>query len=230
MAARIKSLYQNFPSRPIPHFEIEPEPTITKSRQIELHGPGDNTFVQVVYRAPAAADPDFFAYTILDSLLSGPASLNMFGGGGVSNKTSRLYRKIVEKEYALSLYGGLQATIDPYVYELTMTLHPGIKPETLINALDNEILRVIEKRIRPKEIQRAVKQARALFAYGLENITNQAFWLGYAEMFSTYEWFTHYLDRLEEITPADVRRVAEKYLTPDARITGLYIPEATEEN
>ena len=41
-----------------------------------------------------------------------------------------------------------------------------------------------------QEIARAIKQARALFAYGSENITNQAFWLGYAEMFASYDWFT----------------------------------------
>ena len=34
------------------------------------------------------------------------------------------------------------------------------------------------------EIQRAIKQARALFVYGAENITNQGFWLGYSEMFA----------------------------------------------
>ena len=41
-----------------------------------------------------------------------------------------------------------------------------------------------------EELRRAVKQARALFAYGTESITNQAFWLGFAEMFANYDWFT----------------------------------------
>ena len=40
---------------------------------------------------------------MLDSLLTGPSSLNMFGGGGVSNKTSRLYRALVETELAVSV-------------------------------------------------------------------------------------------------------------------------------
>jgi zinc protease len=67
-----------------------------------------------------------------------------------------------------------------------------------------------------------------LFAYGLENITNQAFWLGYSEIFATYDWFIHYLDRLNEIKPADVQRVAEKYLQPNKRIVGLYLPDSNE--
>ena len=149
----------------------------------------------------------------------------MFGGGGTSNKTSRLYQKLVEKELAISIYGGLQATIDPFIYEIALTVHPDKKPETLMKAIDNEIERILDKRIRRKEIDRAVKQARALFAYGLENITNQAFWLGYAEMFSDYSWFLEYLDHLSEIKPSDVRNVAQKYLDPGHRVIGVYLPE-----
>ncbi len=225
MVKKINNLYGEFPSRPIITPEAEPELMIRQKKEVLLRGPGDTTFVQLAYRAPSASNPDFYAYTILDSLLTGPASLNMFGGGGTSNKTSRLYQKLVEKELALNIFGGLQATIDPFVYEIVMTLHPDKKPETLINALDNEIDRILNKRIRRREIDRAVKQARALFAYGLENITNQAFWLGYAEMFSDYDWFVQYLDRLSEIKPADVRKIAQKYFNPENRIIGLYIPD-----
>jgi zinc protease len=52
---------------------------------------------------------------VLDSLLTGPTGLNMFGGGGISNKTSRLYHNLVERELAVSIHGGLQATLDPFL-------------------------------------------------------------------------------------------------------------------
>ena len=222
---RINDLYQNFPSRELQPLTIKNEKTINGKKEIVLQEPGDTTILQLAYRAPAASDPDFYAFTILDSLLTGPASLNMFGGGGTSNKTSRLYQKLVEKELAISIYGGLQATIDPFIYEIALTVHPDKKPETLIRAIDNEIERILDKRIRRKEIDRAVKQARALFAYGLENITNQAFWLGYAEMFSDYNWFLEYLDHLSEIKPSDVLNVAQKYLDPGHRVIGVYLPD-----
>ena len=79
------------------------------------------------------------------------------------------------------------------------------------------------------EIARAIKQARALFAYGSENITNQAFWLGYAEMFSHYDWFTRYVESLEQITPQDVQRIAQTYLAPVRRVVGAYIPTGEDE-
>ena len=65
-----------------------------------------------------------------------------------------------------------------------------------------------DKLVSKEEVARAIKQARALFAYGSENITNQAFWMGYAEMFATYDWFLTYLNKLSKVKPKDVQRVA----------------------
>jgi zinc protease len=147
----------------------------------------------------------------------------MFGGGGISNKTSRLYRALVEKELAVSVGGGLTATADPYLYSIVITLHPKHKPEEALAAFDDEVKRIQDECVSEAEITRAIKQARALFAYGSENITNQAFWLGHAEMFATYAWFLTYLDNLAKVTPADLQRTAQKYLHPKNRVVGTYL-------
>jgi zinc protease len=94
--------------------------------------------------------------------------------------------------------------------------------------LDAEIQTIQSDLVSSDEIKRAVKQARAVFAYGSENITNQAFWMGYVEMFSAYEWFTTYLDKLAKVTPQDVQRVAQKYFQPKSRVIGTYIPKGAE--
>ena len=196
---------------------------------MEVSGPGETTYLQVAYRSPAAADPDFSAFSVLDSLLTGPTSLNMFGGGGISNKTSRLYRALVERELAVGVSGGLQATIDPYLYDITITVHPRRIPAEAIEALDAEIQRLQDQAVTSEEVLRAIKQARAMFAYGSENITNQAFWMGYSEMFATYDWFTQYMERLAAVTPADVQRVAQTYLRPQNRVIGTYLPVQSAE-
>ncbi len=225
MVQKVEILYSKKESKVINFPIIAPEKEIRGKKELFLNGPGDTIYLQIAYRAPSASDPDFFAYAILDSLLSGPASLNMFGGGGTSNKTSILYRKLVDKRYAVSVSGSLQATIDPHNYDLSITLNPDQDPDLAINIIDQEIQRLIETKIQKAEIEKAVKQARALFAYGLENITNQAFWLGYTEMFADYAWFQNYLDRLSAISSDDVRKIAEKYLNPEQRVIGLYLPD-----
>jgi len=200
-----------------------PEPTQSGERRFTLEGPGETNYIEFAHHVPAGSHTDFYPLTVLDSLLTGPSSLNMFGGG-ISNKTSRLYRALVEGELAVSVHGGLSATIDPYLHSITIVVRPGGSPDAVLARLEDEIKRLQDAPPPPEEVARAVKQARALFAYGSESITNQAFWMGFSEMFSTYDWFTSYLDNLAAVTPNDVQRVAQAYLRPQNRIYGIYLP------
>jgi zinc protease len=223
MLNRIEELFGSIPSGAAPTPPIRLEPSQSGERRVHLEGPGETTYIQVAHHAQPGSHPDFFALTVLDSLLTGPSSLNMFGGG-ISNKTSRLYRALVEGELAISVHGGLQATIDPFLHTITVLVRPDRSPDQVMEKMEAEIKRLQDAPPPVEELTRAVKQARALFAYGSESITNQAFWLGFSEMFAGYEWFTGYLARLEAITPEDVQRAAQTYLRPQNRIYGVYIP------
>ena len=223
MLTRLEELFGMIPSGDMPARSVRTEPKPGGEHRLTVEGPGETTFVQDTYRAPAATDPDFFPFVVFDSLLTGPSSLNLFGGG-ISNKTSRLYRALVEGEIAVSLNGSLPATIDPFIYAITATVHPQKAPEDVITAIDDEIKRAQDETPTVEALARAVKQARALFAYGSESITNQGFWLGFTEMFASYDWFTQYLDNLAAVTPEDVQRIAQTYLRPQNRVLGTYLP------
>lgn len=225
MFQTIYDIYGSIANREIKKAVIPPEGISPSEKRVDVTGPGETEYVQLAYKAPGAADPDFFAFTVLDSLLTGPSGLNMFGGGGISNKTSRLYRAIIDEELAVSVSGGLQATIDPFLYEIMLTLRKDRPVEKSLQVIDAEIDRVFSERVSEAEIARAVKQARALFAYGSENITNQAFWLGYSEMFASYSWFENYVKKLEQVTPENLRETAIKYLKPSNRVIGYYHAE-----
>jgi zinc protease len=165
---------------------------------------------------------------VLDSLLAGPSGLSIFGGGGLSNKTSRLYRALVEKELAVGVGGSTLTTVDPYLYSISITVHPDRKPDQVLSAFDAEVKRIQDEPVPIEEISRAIKQARALFAYQSENITSQASWLGHAEMFSNYDWFLTYLDKLSKVSPSDIQAAAQKYLRAQNRVVGTYIPNGAE--
>jgi len=225
MLKRITSLYEGLPEGGDPPRLNRPEPVRRGEHRLTVEGPGDTVLVDVCYQSPPAHHEDFFPLLILDSILSGPQGLNMFGGGGISNKTSRLYTKMVEEEeVAISISGGLPATIDPYLYSIHMIVHPASNPEAALGILDAEIQRLQDSPPRQEELARAVRQTRALFAYGGESITNQAFWMGFSEMFASYDWVTGYLENLEAVTPVDVQRAAQTYLKPKNRIAGTYMP------
>lgn len=228
MMEKVKNWFGDIPNGDHLNPSILQDAPSKEEKQVTVMGPGETSYVQVSYRAPSASHPDFFTLTVLDSLLTGPSSLNMFGSGGTSNRTSRLYRALVEGEISVSCQGVLQATKDPYLYSIYLTVHPAHTPEEVLSAVDQEIERVLQSPITQPEIDRAIKQARALFAYSSENISNQAFWLGYTEMFASYDWFENYVYHLAQVTPKDVLKVAQTYLAPENRVVGFYIPEESQ--
>lgn len=228
MLERVRRHFEGLPDGSVSPPVVRPEPPQPGERRVTVEGPGDTTYLQVAYHSPAGNDPDFFPYLVTDSLLTGPSNLNMFGGG-ISNKTSRLYRALVERDLAVSVSGGVSATIDPFLHSITATLHPDARPDQALQALDEQVKGLQDRPPDQAEVARAVKQARALFAYGSESITNQAFWMGYSEMFASYDWFAGYLERLASVTPDDVQRIARTYLRPQNRVVGLYLPGGNQE-
>ena len=99
---------------------------------------------------------------------------------------------------------------------------PGKDPAEITEIVHKEISTIIREGISEYEMEKARKQARAMFAYSCENITNQAYWLGYSSMFAAPSWYTNYMKNLEKVTIEDVSRIAEKYFQPANCLTGIY--------
>ncbi len=228
MLARIEDLVGKFKPQPLPELSPRPEPEQKGERRVSLSGEGETAYLEVVYHAPAAAAADFYPMVALDSILAGASSFNLFGGG-TTNKSSRLYKALVEKGLAANVSGGLEPTVDPFLYAISCTARPGQTPEAVEKALDVEIGRVQNEPVTAEELAKALKQAKAMFAYSAESVTNQGFWLGFTEIFDTYRWFDAYLDRLAAVTVADVQRVAQKYLARTNRTVGHFIPERNKD-
>lgn len=225
MLARIKELFGSAKPKVLPRLSPRPEPEQKGERRIRLSGEGETAYIDVMYHAPSATDPDFYPMVALDSILAGASSFNLFGGG-TSNKSSRLYRALVESGLAAGISGGLSATVDPFLYILSATVRSGQTPEAVEAALDREIDRARNEAVSEEELAKAVKQARAMFAFGAESASSIGFWLGYTEIFDTYRWFENYLDRLAAVTTADVQRVAQKYLARTNRTVGYFVPDS----
>jgi zinc protease len=160
----------------------------------------------------------------MDAILAGASSLSIFGGG-TTNASSRLYKALVETELATDVGGSLVPTIDPYLYGLSATVRHGHTPQEVEAAFEQEIDRIVNEPVQAAELAKALKQARASFAYGSESVTNQGFWYGWSEIFADHRWFETYLDRLAAVTVEEVQRAAQKYLRPSYRVVGHYLPQ-----
>lgn len=223
MLAKIAQYYADLPTDAAPKAFVRPEPEQQGERRIRVERPGNTAFIRIAYRVPPALHPDWLCIEVLDSILTGP-------GGGVDNKTSRLYQALVKTGITANIGGGLQETIDPYLYSLGATVNDGHTPEETEVIILAAIERVRENGITPLELEKAKKQARAAFAYSTESITNQAYWLAQSAALGDIQWFDTYLDKLQAVTLADVQRVAQKYLVPRNRTVGYLIPTGREGN
>jgi len=214
--------FGNIPAGPDAPPVTAVEPPQRGERRVVVEGAGQTDYLTVAYHIPEARHEDFFALTILNAILAG-ASGFLVSSANITNHTSRLYQALVAKEFAVDIDGSLSATVDPGLYHLTATAWPGRALIDLETALNIEIERLQDTPVTPAELEKAQRQARALFAYASESTTNQAFWLGYSEIFADYGWFLRYVDKLAAVTVEDVQRVAKTYLRPQNRTVGWYL-------
>ena len=227
MLDRIRELFGPLQARTLPAPLYRPEPPQRGERRVTLQGPGSTSYLQAAYRVPGAAEDDFSALTVLASILSGPGGMNMFSASP-PNRTSRLYQALVERELAASVSGAYSPTLDPYLYRLAVTVRGGRTGAEVEAALDAEMERIRREPVSAAELERAIKQTKAQFAYSSESVTNQGFWLGYAAVVADTDWFQTFLDRVEAVTVEEVQRVANDYLSPTNRTVGHYLAQSED--
>lgn len=229
MLRRIEAQFGNLPAGLPTNPITRQEPAQKGERRVVVQGPGDTAYLTVAYRAPAAADPDYLPLVLLNAAFAGGSSLGMFGGGG-SNKSSRLYKALVNTELAASAYGSLTPTSDPFLYTINAVVQAGRSLPEVEAALDAELARLENTPITEQELAKALKRAKAEFILAGESITGQAQLLGMTEaVIGDYNWYETVLDRLNGITVEDIERVRQAYLRPSQRIVGWYEPELVEE-
>lgn len=209
------------PRPPVPPVTAQ-EPPQRGERRVIVEGNAGTEYLAMAFHTPAASHPDIMPLTVLSTVLAG-GSGSLVGRGSLTNYTSRLYRAVVEKELAAEVSASLIPTVDPHLYRLTATVLPGHSPAEVEAAIRVELERLRTEPITAEELAKAKRQARALFAFSSESITNQAFWLGFSEIFADTQWFLHYLQRLDAVTAEDVLRVADTYLRRQNSTVGYYL-------
>jgi zinc protease len=223
MLSRIEDLFGPIPARSEPAPVNRPEPPQRGERRVNLEGPGATAYLQAAYHAPAASETDFYPMTILSTVLTGAAGMSIFAPAP-PNRTSRLYKALVETELAASVSGALFPMLDPHLYDLLATVRAGRSLDEVAAALDGEVERVLSEPITEEELQTAIKQSKAQFAYSSESVTNQGYWLGFSSIVADTNWFQSFPDKLAAVTVDDVLRVANTHLPRRNRTVGRYVP------
>jgi zinc protease len=120
--------------------------------------------------------------------------------------------------------------IDPPLFTVSATLRARGDLAELETALDAELERLLTSDpVTEEELVKAIKRAKAAFAFGSESVTSQGSWLGLSEITGgSYLWFQNYLANLEKVTTDDVARVAANRLDRRRRTIGRYVPSTSK--
>jgi zinc protease len=203
------------------------EPPQGGERRVTVRRPGATAYLKAAYRAPAATDPAFVPALVLDAVLTGAKGMNLWSSFRVPppQRQSRLYRALVDRGLAASVFGALLPTGEPFLYTLSATATDGTPLDAVEAALVGELDRVGAQGVTPQEIDRARTQLRACLIFDRDSITNIAHQIGYFETIGASDLFASIDLRLDAVDADAVGRVAEALFAPDNRTIGRFDPQ-----
>ena len=198
------------PTRTLPRTYTE-EPPQDGERTVILRRVGDVARVGAVYHVPAGSDPAFAAVDVLENILS-------------DNPSGRLYKALVETKRAASVSGGTFATHDPGVILLGAEVAAGNDARDVLQTMLDVTEGVPDEPVTEEEVERARARLLARRERGANDTTRLAVEL--SEWAAQGDWRLYFLyrDRLEEVTATEVQDVADRFLKPDNRTAGLFLP------
>lgn len=202
------------------------EPPQLGERRVLIERDGTTGYVKVVFHAPAANDPDFFAMLVLDAILTGAKGVNLWSSFRVAppQRRARLYTAVVEGGLASAVSGAIMPTAQPYVYTLSFTAIDGVALEDVESAALQEIERVRTGGVEPAEVDRARHQLRARLVFENDSVTNIAHQLGYFETIAGPDYLPLLQQRIDAVTAEQVWDVARRRLGPCTRTVGWFRP------
>lgn len=216
VSKRAKTAAPNSPQQPakgqgIPGAAPSKEPVVLKE-------PGSAALLQVVYPLPDAKDPDVAAIDVMDSVLT-------------EGRSARLYQALVETGLASSVDAYPAELIEQGWYTITVTAAPGQALTKINPVLQKALAELRQDGATQAEVDRAKTQLQASFILGNQDITSLASQLGYSEIVADdYRYIERYLAAVARVTPADILRVARKYLKANQQTLGFFEPTLADGN
>jgi predicted Zn-dependent peptidase len=209
--AIIEKYFSRIPSHAKPDERTTSEPAQDAERRVILHESSQPMYLEGYHR-PDYHDKDDAVYDTLADLLS-------------EGRTSRLYRALVrDKKIASGAEGGTNfpGAKYPHLFYFFALPMPGHKPEEIGDAIHAEIDRLKKEDVSDEELKMVKTRAKANLIRALdsnEGLANdlalyQTFYGDWRELFRT-------VDRIEAVTKADIRRVANQVFVPTNRTVGV---------
>jgi predicted Zn-dependent peptidase len=194
----LEKYFGRIPARPGPPPLRTVEPPQNAEKIVILEDPAQPLYLEA-YHKPAQTHPDQPVYDAIDDVLS-------------RGRTSRLYRSLVrDKKLAVDVnsFSGYPGEKYPNLWAILAVPAYGVSNEQVQAALRAELDRLQREDVTDEELAKFKTRAKSDLLRSLR--TNQGLAERLADnqrLYGDWRELFHYLDRLDKVTKADVRRVA----------------------
>jgi zinc protease len=216
----IETYFGDIPSQPAPKQPDLTEPTFTAQKKVVKDPLARVPGVIIGFPGPKRRSNDFYALYMLDAILTGGDS-SRFRLDLIKGKES-----VLQTQSDLGWpFAGAQDFRDPEPYAMFLLHKPNFTGDQIVDQVQQEIAKLQDKLLDPKEFQRVKTLIRAGYIGNLQGSLSRAKALAQATIADgNPELINTELDRLLGVTPEQVQAVAKKYLTPDKRSVLEIVP------
>ncbi len=193
--------------------DIAKEPPQTQERRVTIDTPWPLPAVIVAYHVTYDGHADSYPLHIASKVLS-------------DGQSSRIHQELVYKrQIAVAAFGAANLIEDPNLFYAVAIVQPGRTPQEATTALIAELDRLRNEPITDRELQRTKNQFARDYILRRESNQQKALQLGHAVVIhhdittadGEFEIF-------QNLTAADVQRVARTYFTPENRLVLTLMP------
>jgi zinc protease len=212
---KIEQVFGKIPTRPLDAPDVASPRAIEKQRDEVIRLTRAKTHVALGFIGPANDHKDRYALEVLSNMLSGQ--------GG------RLFSTLRDKESLAYIVASFyRPNVDAGVFGFYIATDPS-KTEQALEGLFREIGKVRDDTIKQEEVDRAVDNLIGNHQIALQSSWARAENRGLNTLYGLgYDYEEKYVDKISQVTAADVKRVARQYLNPDKGAVVKILPEKTE--
>ncbi len=207
----VEKYFGRIPSRAKPDERTTTEPPQNSERRVVLHEMAQPLYLEGYHR-PDYHSPDDAVYDAIADLMS-------------DGRTSRLYRALVrDKKISSGTAGftGFPGDKYPHLFAFYAFLMPGHKTSEAEEAIHAEIDRLKNEDISDEELKMIKTRTKANLIRSLDDNPGLANQLGLAQArYGDWRELFRQVDRIDKVTKADIRRVANQTFVANNRTVGI---------
>ena len=206
----IERYFGQLPTSPKPTELTTSEPPQNSVREVRLHDMAQPFYVEGYHR-PSYLDPDDAVYDAITDILS-------------NGRTSRMYRALVRDQKiaaAAAGFSGFPGTKYAHLFAFYGVPLPGHTNQEIQKAIQEQIAKLKSEDVTDEELQMFKTRTRADLIRGLDSNEGLAQQLAiYQTRYGDWRELFRYLDRVDKVSKADIRRVANQVFQDNNRTIG----------